>query len=124
VALAASNAKVVVHDTDPVTNGPNNVIFETGNLDCSAVAYVGEARAYTFKKNVTYWIGVRTSGTQTLRAYAQAAARNIGQAAGTGIPQNALQKTLAFATAAPAWGAPTLAQMVGGSPLAVIMQIA
>jgi hypothetical protein len=122
--LAASNAKVVVLDTSAATGGPGNVLFETGNLSCAAVGYVSEARAFTFLKGVTYWVGVRTSSTQSLRAYTSTSTRSIGQALGTGGPQNGLQQTLAFATAAGAWGAPTGAQMVAANLLAVVMQLA
>lgn len=123
--LNPSNAKVAVYDADATTGGPNNLLFETANLDCSTTGYKSAAQAYTFKKGNTYWFGVRTSSTQTLRAYAQAGTRNIGKAAGTGGSGNAYQVTLTYATAATnPFGALSSGNLAGVSPYAVMMRLA
>jgi hypothetical protein len=100
-AVAATNAKVIVYATDATTRGPGALLKETGNLSCATTGYKSEAWAYTFLKGVTYWVGVRTSGTQVLRATLAGGMLNIGRSASTGTGNaNVIQKTLAFATAA------------------------
>jgi hypothetical protein len=100
-AVAAANAKVIVYDTSATTRGPEDLLKETANLDCSTTGYKSEAWAYTFLKGVTYWVGVRTSSTATLRATAAGGMPNIGRSASSGTGSaNVIQKTLAFASAA------------------------
>lgn len=99
-ALAASNAKVTVYSMDATTRGPGSLIHETGNLSCATTSYASEAFSYTFLKGVTYWIGVRTSSTQTLLAYFLAGVRPIGRNSSIASPGGSIVTTMTFANAA------------------------
>jgi hypothetical protein len=62
--------------------------------------------AFTFQSGLQYWIGVRNSSTSSLRTTNAGSLVNLGLASSTSTSfNNKLQRTLAYATPAPAaWG--------------------
>lgn len=121
--LAGANTKVLAYEADS-SGAPSALLFETANLDSAAAGYKFEARNYTFLRGKPYWMGVRTSGTQTLRGTAGAGVRTIGRAAATGLSASTLIRTLPFATAAGAWGTFSASQLATSTPAVVIMRLA
>lgn len=102
--LAASNCKVVIYASD--SNGrPTTILRETGNIDCATTGTkLSTITALALTAGATYWIGVRSSGTQTLRTLAVGAlpALSITSAA-TPVTQQVLIKTETYASAATNW---------------------
>ena len=102
--LAASNCKVVIYASD--SNGrPTTILRETGNIDCATTGTkLSTITALALTAGATYWIGVRSSGTQTLRTLAVGAlpALSITSAA-TPVAQQVLIKTETYASAAANW---------------------
>lgn len=104
--VAGSFSKVVIYGSD--ANGrPSNLIAESANIDCGT----GPVNTYTTPLSVTfragqlYWIGVRSSSTQTLRTFTQASLPPLSYtiAATPGV-QPTLIKTETYANPAGAWG--------------------
>ncbi len=65
--LAASNCKVVIYASD--ANGrPTTILRETANIDCTTTGTKFAAiTSLALTAGATYWLGVRSSSTQTLR---------------------------------------------------------
>lgn len=120
-AVASSLAKVIVYDSN-ASGQPNNLIYESGNLDCSTTGSKTEAWSYTFTKGTLYWVGVRASSTQTLRGIAVASLRSLGKGATTATTKlTTLRQTLAFATAAPSTWTWNAADRTAGVVAALVM---
>lgn len=102
--LAASNCKVVIYASD--SNGrPSTILRETANIDCATTGTkLSTITTLALTSGATYWIGVRSSGTQTLRTLAVGAlpALSITSAA-TPVAQQVLIKTETYASAATDW---------------------
>lgn len=103
-AVASSNAQVLIYDAD-ADGWPDNLVFQSGNLDCSAVAYVSEATSFMFESGKTYWVGVHWSSTQTLRGVAVASLRNLGIGSSATVTSytTALTRTATFGTPPDPW---------------------
>lgn len=102
--LAGSNCKVVIYASD--SNGrPSAVIVESGNIDASTTGTKLVAIASTaLTAGTKYWIGVRSSGTQTLRTLNVSALPVLSYtSAATPVAQQTLILTETFANAAATW---------------------
>lgn len=97
--VASALGKIVVYDAD--ANGlPNNLIVETATLDFSTTGIKEATVSLTFRAGVTYWIGMRTSSTATLSAWAASATPELTANGITINPRKLLRRTLTFGTAA------------------------
>lgn len=102
--VAASNAKVVIYESD--SNGrPTTILRETANIDCATTGTkFASITSLTLNAGATYWIGVRSSSTQTLRTLAVGALPALSYtSAATPVAQQVLIKTETFASAAGNW---------------------
>ena len=103
-AVGSSNAKIVVYDSD-LNNRPDGRITETGDLDCSTTGVKTATVSIAFKKGKQYWLGVRTNSTQTISAFQPYTMPNLDMTAIATTQPKTLERTLTYATAAPAtWG--------------------
>ena len=102
--LAGANAKVVIFAAD--SNGrPTTILRETTDISAGANTTLGAAiTPLAMTAGATYWIGVRTSGTFTLRTLAVGALPALDYTTGTtpGARQ-VLIRTQTYATAANDW---------------------
>jgi hypothetical protein len=122
--LAASNAKFVIFDAD--SNGrPAAILRESGNIDCSTTGTKLVAiTPLALTAGATYWIGVRTSGTFTLRTLAAGALPALDYTAGTTpAARQTLIRTQTYATAANDWAYSTGQHSNALMPL-VLMRLA
>jgi len=122
-AAASSNAKIVVYDSD-IDGRPDQRITETGNLDCSSTGAKTATVSIAFKKGKQYWLGVRTSSTQTISAFQPYTSPNLDMAAIATTQTKTLQRTLAFATAAPAAWAYVASEAATTSAPAIWLRVA
>lgn len=100
-AVAASNAKIAIYDSD--TDGrPNQRLTETGDLNCSTIGAKESTISVGFKEGKQYWIVVRTSSTQTLSAFQPYTTPDLDATAIATTQFKTLNQTLAYATSAPA----------------------
>jgi hypothetical protein len=102
--LAGANAKCVIYAAD--SNGrPTTLLRETPDISAAAAATVfGTITSITLTAGATYWIGVRTSGTFTLRTLGAAALPALDYTnAATPASRQTLTRTLTYATAANDW---------------------
>jgi hypothetical protein len=102
--LAGANAKCVIYAAD--SNGrPTTLLRETPDISAAAAATVfGTITSLTLTAGATYWIGVRTSGTFTLRTLGAAALPALDYTnAATPASRQTLTRTLTYATAANDW---------------------
>ncbi len=98
-AVAASNAKVVIYASDPVTGWPTTLLGETGDISCATIGARTAALPLTLTGGVLYWLGVRTSSNQTL-ATAPSPVAIAGRASFADSPDPCVTRTLTYATAA------------------------
>lgn len=123
-AVASALGKIVIYAAD--SNGrPAAKLHETGTIDLGTTGNKTIAASLTFTKGVTYWIGFRHSSTATLSTWAPNATPDIngGTTAGT-AKRSKLQRTLAFATAAPdPWGFLS-SEITSAAPTAVWLKMA
>lgn len=103
-AVASSLAKVVIYSSD--ANGrPGDLVAESGNIDCSTTGTKFVSLSVSFVAGRVYWIGVRSSSTQTLRSLPAAAFPVISYTnAATPLIQTVLLKSETYANAAASWG--------------------
>lgn len=102
--IAGALCKIVVYDSD-VNGRPDQRITETGTLDCSTTGAKTATVSIAFKKGKQYWLGVRSSSTATISAFQPYTSPNLDMTSIATTQTKTLQRTLAFATAAPAsWG--------------------
>jgi hypothetical protein len=103
--VAATNVKAIIYASD--ANGrPDAVIIETANISSAANATVMSTIASTaLTAGTTYWVGIRSSGTATVRTLGVGSAPAVTYTtAATPLIESALVKTETFANAAAAWG--------------------
>jgi hypothetical protein len=102
--LAASNCKCVIYDSD--SNGrPTTILRETANIDCATTGTkFASITSLALTAGKIYWIGVRSSGTQTIRTLPVGAIPVLSWTnAATPVAQQALILTETFANAAANW---------------------
>ena len=64
-----TNAQILIYSN--LNGKPDTKIYQSANLDCSTTGLKTAATTQTFEAGVTYWIGVHTSGTQSLSVLSQ-----------------------------------------------------
>ncbi len=102
--LASNNAKCVIYDTD--SNGrPTTILRESGLISTGATGTpFASITPITFTAGKTYWIGVRMSGTFTLRTLSVSACSVLSYTnAATPVANITLIATETFANAAGNW---------------------
>lgn len=102
---AGSFAKIVIYAAD--ANGrPSTVLLETSDISCGTTGsfFATLGTAFTFKAGVLYWIAVRASAAQTLRALGAGSLPVLSMIA-TGTPSHvvSLSKSETYANAAATW---------------------
>jgi hypothetical protein len=123
--LASSFAKCVVYAADSTTGRPTTVLRETGDIDCSTTGTkFADITSLTLTAGLTYWIGVRTSSTFTLRTLGGGALPALDYTnAATPAPRQTFSRTLTYATAADTWTYSTSHHSTVPMPL-VLMRLA
>jgi hypothetical protein len=102
--LAGANAKVVIFASD--SNGrPTTLLRETANLSAAAAATVfASITPLAMTAGTKYWLGIRASGTFTLRTLAVAAIPSLSYTGvANPVAQTALIRTETFANPASDW---------------------
>lgn len=102
--LASSNCKAVIYSSDS-SGRPTTILRETANIGCATTGTkFSSITSLTLTAGTTYWIGVRSSGTQTLRTLAVGSLPALSYTnAATPVAQQVLIKTETFASAATDW---------------------
>ncbi len=102
--IAGSLSKVVIYGSN-ANGGPDTALAESADIPCSNLGHQTAALSFTFEAGRVYWIGVRSSATQTLRSLTAPAFPVLTYtSAATPVIQGALVKTETYANAAGAWG--------------------
>lgn len=102
-AVASSLAKVVIYSAD-ADGRPSTILAESADIDCSTTGTKTTALSLSFTAGRIYWIGVRSSSTQTLRNLPAAAFPVLSYtSAATPAIQCVLAKTETYASAAADW---------------------
>lgn len=122
---ASTNAKVVIYDSDG-DGRPRNLLYESGNMDTSAIAVVTASMSQTFIEGVQYWIGIRFSGTPVISADPPYTRPSLGRGATVSTSNyNLLSKSLTFATAAPStWSYDATEEAANVSTPTIFMRLA
>lgn len=104
-AVASALAKIVIYDSSD-DGVPNNLLYESGDIDCSTTGGKELTVDFTFEANRVYWLGTRHSSTATLRTIVSSSALNMGMTSSNASTMlSCLRRTLTYATAAPdPWG--------------------
>lgn len=102
--LAGANCKVTIFDSD-ADGRPTTLLRESGDLSAASAATVtGAITSIALAAGKLYWIGVRSSGTQTLRTLGVSALPVLSvTTAATPVMQSTLLITETYATAAANW---------------------
>lgn len=122
--LAGANAKCVIYSSD--SNGrPTTILRETGNITAAAAATVMVSiTPLVLSAGATYWIGVRASGTFTLRTLAAGSLPALTYSnAATPVASQTLILTETFANAAANWTYASSQHSTALMPL-VLMRVA
>lgn len=100
-AVASSLAKIVIYDSND-QGVPDNLIYESGDIDCSTTGGKEQTIDLLFDANRIYWLGVRHSSTATLRSIVGTSGLNMGMSSSNSSTQlGTLRRTVTFASAAP-----------------------
>ncbi len=102
--LASSNVKLVIYDSD--SNGrPTTILRETANIDSGSTGTKFSAiSSLALTAGKVYWVGLRSSGTQTVRTLGVGATPVISYTnAATPVGQGTLILTETFGNAAANW---------------------
>ncbi len=102
--VAGALGKIAVYAAD--ANGrPDQLILETGDLDLGILGVRSIAAALTLRAGRTYWFGLRHSSTATVSVWSTSGTADINGGAPATTARKTLQRTITYATAAPAtWG--------------------
>lgn len=122
--LAASNVKLVIYDSD--ANGrPTTILRETANIDSATTGTkFASISPFTFEPGKVYYLGLRSSSTQSIRTISAAAGHVLATTnAATPVLQTTLTKTEAFASAAADWTYAN-SQLSNLSPPLILMRVA
>ena len=103
--VASALLKGIVYASD-AAGRPDAVLRESGNIDAGANATVVQGiTPLLLVAGATYWVGVRSSSTATIRTLGVSATIPLAYTnAATPLMQAALIKTETFANAAGPWG--------------------
>jgi hypothetical protein len=102
--VAGALGKIAVYSAD--ANGrPDQLILETGDLDLGTLGVRSIAAALTLRAGRTYWFGLRHSSTATVSVWSTSGTADINGGTPATTARKTLQRTIAYATAAPTtWG--------------------
>lgn len=102
--VAGALGKIAVYGSD--ANGrPDQLILETGDLDLGTPGVRSIAASLTLRTGRTCWFGLRHSSTATVSVWSTSGTADINGGAPATTARKTLQRTIAYATAAPAtWG--------------------
>lgn len=106
---------------------PDQLLYEgDSDLSGAATGYVSHSLDFTFDSGRQYWLGVRSSGTPTLRSINLSSAVNLGVNGNNGTQYfTMLRRTLAFATPLPAsWGFVSGDRVANVTPYSIRMRAA
>lgn len=98
-AVASSLGKIVLYASN-ASGQPAGLLTETGTLDFSTTGVKEATVALTFRKGVTYWLGIGTTRPQR-SAWVANATPDLTVNAPTTQQRKVLRRTVTFATAAP-----------------------
>lgn len=73
--VAGSNAQILIYSN--LNGKPDTKLYQSANLDCSTTGIKTATTTQTFEAGTTYWIGVHTSGIQSISVIAQASLLTI-----------------------------------------------
>ena len=100
-AVASALAKIVIYNSND-DGVPDQLIYESGDLDCSTTGGKEATVDITFEANRIYWLGIRHSSTATLRTIVQSSALNMGMSSSNSSTMlSCLRRTVTYANAAP-----------------------
>lgn len=122
--LASSNVKLVIYDAD--SNGrPTTILRETANIDSGTTGTKFSAvSALALTAGKVYWVGLRSSGTQTVRTLGVGATPIISYTnAATPVGQGTLILTQTFGNAAADWSYASSQHSNVAAPL-ILMRVA
>jgi hypothetical protein len=103
-AVASSLAKVVVYDSDALGR-PVNLLYESGDMDCSTVGVKTAAISMTLRQDKTYWLGLRFSGTASVSTWPVSATPDVNGGTPSTASRKIARRTLTYSTAASTtWG--------------------
>ncbi len=122
-AVALATGKVVVYGSD--ANGrPDNLLLETADLDFATTGQKSVAASLSLTAFTTYWFGARHSAAVTVSAWNLASTPDIQGGSVTTTIRKRLQRTLAYATPAPASWVFTSTERDANAPPAIWLQVA
>lgn len=121
--VAGSSVKATIYAADALGR-PGSLIYESAAIDTAAAATASVAANVTLAAARLYWIGLRFSAGQTVRAMDIAAQWPLSwSAAPTPAAYPKLGRSLAYASAATDWSYSN-SQMVAGNPPFILMRMA
>ena len=99
-AQAGSSAQIVIYND---LNGmPYNLLAATGSLDCSTIGNKTFVNQYPFYAGYVYWIGIWTSGTQSVFTMPSANMLHIRSMGATPAPSCGIAATITYGPTPPA----------------------
>ncbi|MDX5412761.1 MAG: hypothetical protein LPK02_06915 [Rhodobacterales bacterium] len=99
---ASTSVKVFIYGSN-AEGWPDDLLYETAALSSATATYVFETLDFTFDSGRQYWVGVRHSGTATVRAINVSSACNLGLTSNTASNYaTILRRTITFADPLPA----------------------
>jgi hypothetical protein len=125
-AVASSLARVFIYGSNS-EGWPDNLLYESASdLDCGTTGYKFLNPAFTFDSGRQYWLGVKSSSNQTVRAINLGNAVNLGITSSTGTTYGTIiRRTLTFADPMPSSWAFTSTDVISGvAPPAIRMRAA
>ena len=97
--IALSLVRILVYSD--LNGGPKNKLIESTDLDCSTIGIKTYSVSYTFLKGVTYWVGVHSSSTATLRGIALTSLLSLGTPLAAGTTMYSLMRSTVTYGSAP-----------------------
>lgn len=121
-AVASALAKIVIYNSND-DGVPDQLIYESGDLDCSTTGGKEVTVDITFDANRVYWLGYRHNSTATLRSIVSSSALNMGMSSSNSSTMlSCLRRTVAYASAAPDPWAFTDSDAVFATPPSIRMR--
>lgn len=123
--VAGALFRVVVYASG-ADGWPSTLLYESGDLSGATATFVEATMSLAFSAGLIYWVGVRHSSTCTLRTIALASAINLGLLSNNATAYaTVLQRTVAFASAAPSpWNFVNADRVAGVTPPSIRMRAA
>ena len=100
VGVASAVGKFVVYTSDAFGR-PDQLLFETADVDLSTAGVKTATITQTFYRGQTYWLGFRHGSTATISTWTGATTPDINGGSPVTTAVKTLQRSLTYATAAP-----------------------